>query len=165
MAQDSSFDIVSRVEMVEVVNAINQAKKELETRFDFRGSKSSLQLDEKKAEITLIGDDEMKLRNLVDILEGKMVKRNVSLRALEYGKLEDASGGTVRQVVKLKQGIVQEKAKAITAALRDSKLKVRAEIRGEEIRVVGAKKDDLQAVIALLKGKDFGTDLQFINYR
>ncbi len=162
---DFSFDIVSKVNMAEVVNAINQSTKEMETRFDFRGSKSSIALDEKKGEVTVIGDDEMKLKNVIDILQGKLVKRGVSLKALEYGKMEDAAGGTVRQVITLKQGIAQEKAKQITGAIRDAKLKVKAEIRGDEIRVSGAKKDDLQAVIQLLRGKDFDLELQFINYR
>lgn len=165
MAQDSSFDIVSRIDMAEVVNAINQARKEMETRFDFRGSKSSISLDEKKGEITLIGDDELKLRNVADMLENRLVKRNVSLRALDYGTPEDAAGGTLRQAVTLKQGIAQDKAKQVTAAIREAKLKVKTEIRGDELRVSGPKKDDLQAVIALLRGKDFGIELQFINYR
>lgn len=162
---DFSFDVVSKVDMAEVVNAVNQATKEMETRFDFRGSKSSIALDEKKGEITLVGDDEMKLRNVVDILEGKLIKRNVSIKALDYGKPEDAAGGTLKQVVKLKQGIPQDKAKKISADIRDSKLKVKAEIRGDELRVSGAKKDDLQAVIQFLRGKDYGMDLQFSNYR
>lgn len=165
MASDSSFDVVSKVEMPEVVNAINQATKEMESRFDFKGSKSSISLDEKKGEITLIGDDDMKLRNVRDILETKLIKRNVPIKNLTYGKPEDAAGGTLRQVITLAQGIPQEKAKQISAAIRDSKLKVKAEIRGEEIRVSGAKKDDLQAVIQLLRGKDFGIELQFTNYR
>ncbi|HLN63774.1 MAG TPA: YajQ family cyclic di-GMP-binding protein [Symbiobacteriaceae bacterium] len=165
MASDSSFDVVSKVEIPEVVNAINQATKEMESRFDFKGSKSSISLDEKKGEITLIGDDEMKLRNVRDILETKLVKRNVPIKNLTYGKMEDAAGGTLRQVITLAQGIAQEKAKQITQTIRDSKLKVKAEIRGEEIRVSGAKKDDLQAVIQLLRGKDFGIELQFTNYR
>lgn len=165
MAGDVSFDVVSKVNLAEVVNAVNQATKEMETRFDFRGSKSSIALDEKKGEITLVGDDEMKLQNVVDILQTKLVKRGVALRSLEYGKVEDAAGGTLRQVVTLKQGIAQEKSKLITTAIRDSKLKVKAEIRADEIRVSGPKKDDLQAVIQLLKGKDFGIELQFVNYR
>jgi len=162
---DFSFDIVSKVNMPEVVNAVNQATKEMETRFDFRGSKSSITLDEKKGEIVLIGDDEMKLQNVIDILQNKLVKRGVALKALDYGKAADAAGGTLRQVITLKQGIPQEKAKQITGAIRDAKLKVKAEIRGEEIRVSGAKKDDLQAAIQLLRGKDFDLELQFVNYR
>ena len=162
---DFSFDVVSKVNMAEVVNAVNQTTKEMETRFDFRGSASSVSLDEKKGEITVIGDDEMKLKNVIDILETKLVKRGVGLKALEYGRMEDAAGGNVRQVVTLKQGIPQDKAKQMTATIRDAKLKVKAEIRGDEIRVSGAKKDDLQAVIQLLRAKDFGMELQFVNYR
>lgn len=162
---DFSFDVVSKVDMAEVVNAINQATKEMETRFDFRGSKSSLALDEKKGEITAVGDDEMKLKNVIDILQTKLVKRGIALKALDYGKAEDAAGGTVRQVIKLKQGIAQDKAKQITAAIRDAKLKAKAEIRGDEIRISGPKKDDLQAAIQVLRGNDFGIELQFINYR
>lgn len=162
---DFSFDVMSKVEMAEVVNAVNQATKEMEARFDFRGSASSIALDEKKGEITVIGDDEMKLKNVIDILQNKLIKRGIGLKALEYGKVQDAAGGTLRQVITLKQGIPQEKAKQITAAIRDSKLKVKAEIRGDEIRVSGAKKDDLQAAIQLLKGKDYGLELQFGNFR
>lgn len=162
---DFSFDVVSKVNMAEVVNAVNQATKEMETRFDFRGSKSSIALDEKKGEITLVGDDDMKLKNVIDILQTKLIKRGIGLKALEYGKIDDAAGGNLRQVITLKQGIPQEKAKQITATIRDSKLKVKAEIRGEEIRVSGAKKDDLQAVITLLRENDFGMELQFANYR
>lgn len=162
---DFSFDVVSKVNMAEAVNAVNQTAKEMENRYDFRGSKSSVALDEKKGEITVIGDDEMKLRNVIDILQTKLVKRGVGLKALEYGKVEDAAGGTLRQVITLRQGIPQDKAKQMTAAIRESKLKVKAEIRGDEIRVSGAKKDDLQAVIQLLREKDFGMELQFVNYR
>lgn len=165
MAGDLSFDVVSKVNMAEVVNAVNQSQKELETRFDFRGTKSSIGLDEKKGEITLIGDDDMKLRNVIDILQTKLIKRGIGLKALEYGRVEDAAGGTLRQVVTLRQGIAQEKAKQISALIRDAKLKVKAEIRADEIRVSGAKKDDLQAVITLLRSKDLGIDLQFVNYR
>jgi len=162
---DFSFDVVSKVEMAEVVNAVNQAVKEIQTRFDFRGSKASITLDEKKGEVTLIADDDMKLGNLTDILQTKLVKRGVSLKALDYSKAEEAAGGTIRQIVTLKQGIAQEKAKQMSAAIRDTKLKVKAEIRGDELRVTGAKKDDLQAVMQLLRGHDYGLELQFINYR
>jgi uncharacterized protein YajQ (UPF0234 family) len=162
---DFSFDVVSKVEIAEAVNAVNQATKEMETRFDFRGTKSKIDLDEKKGEITLTADDEMKLTNIKDILGSKLVKRGISLKALEYGKVEDAAGSTLRQLVTLKQGIPQDKAKLITAAIRDAKLKVKTEIRGEEIRISGAKKDDLQEAINLLKAKDFGIVLQFANYR
>lgn len=162
---DFSFDVVSKVDMAEVVNAINQSTKEIQTRFDFRGSKANITLDEKKGELTLTADDEMKLSNVIDILQTKLVKRGVSLKALDYGKAEEALGGTLRQVVVLKQGIGQDKAKLMTAAIRDAKIKVKAEIRGDELRVSGAKKDDLQAAIQLLRGNDYGLELQFINYR
>lgn len=165
MAKDSSFDVVSQVDVPEVVNAVHQAQKEMEQRFDFRGSKSSIEFDEKNSTLTLVGDDDFKLRNVIDILEGKFSKRGVSLRALDYGKVEPAAGGTVRQVATLRQGIPQEKAKEITRVVRDSKIKVQATIQGDQVRISGAKKDDLQAVIALLKEQDFGIDLQFINYR
>jgi cyclic-di-GMP-binding protein len=165
VASDSSFDVVSKVDVAEVVNAVNQATKEMESRFDFKGSKSSINLDEKKGELTIVGDDEMKLKNVIDILQTKLVKRGIALRALDYGKVEDAAGGTVKQVITLKQGIAQDKAKAISQAIRDAKLKVKAEIRGEELRVSAPKKDDLQAVIQLLRSKDFGIELQFTNYR
>ena len=165
MAKDSSFDVVSQVDVPEVVNAVHQAQKEMEQRFDFRGSKSSIEFDEKNSTLTLVGDDDFKLRNVIDILEGKFSKRGVSLRALDYGKVEPAAGGTVRQVATLRQGIPQEKAKEITKVVRDSKIKVQATIQGDQVRISGAKKDDLQTVIALLKEQDFGIDLQFINYR
>lgn len=163
MAKDSSFDIVSKVDMPEVTNAIQQAQKELEQRFDFKNSKSSINLEGEK--IILVSDDDFKLSNVVDILEGKLVKRGVSLRALEYGKSQSAAGDTVRQEVKLVQGIAQEKSKLINKALKDSELKVVSSIQGEEIRLSGKNKDDLQAAIALLRKEDFGIELQFINFR
>lgn len=165
IASDFSFDVVSKVNVAEVVNAVNQATKEMETRFDFRGSKSSIELDEKKGELTIVADDDLKLRNVLDILQTKLVKRGVALKALEYGKVEEAGGATLRQVITLKQGVPADKAKQITAAVRDAKLKVKTEIRGDEIRIAAPKKDDLQAAINLIKGTDFGLELQFINYR
>jgi uncharacterized protein YajQ (UPF0234 family) len=163
MAQDSSFDIVSKTDMQEVANAIQQAQKELAQRFDFKGSKSEITLT--GDELTLVSDDEGKLRSLKDIVEGRLVKRNVSLKALDYGKLEDAALGTVRQKVKIVQGIESEKAKAIVKAIKDSKIKVQASIQSDQVRVAGKNKDDLQRVIALVKGADFGIPLQFTNYR
>jgi uncharacterized protein YajQ (UPF0234 family) len=163
LAKDSSFDIVSKVEMQEVANAIHQAQKELEQRFDFKNSKSSIELQEEK--IILISDDDFKLQNVVDILESKLVKRQVSLKALEYGKIQPAAGDTVRQEVKLVQGIAQDKAKEINKLLKDSKIKVTSSIQGDQVRVTGKDKDDLQAVIALLRKQDLGIELQFINYR
>ncbi|EHQ90315.1 YajQ family cyclic di-GMP-binding protein [Desulfosporosinus youngiae] len=163
MAKDSSFDIVSKVDMPEVTNAVQQAQKELAQRFDFKNSKSSIKLEGEK--IILVSDDDFKLTNVVDILEGKLVKRGVSLRALDYGKPQAAAGDTVKQEVKLVQGIAQEKSKLMIKALKDSKLKVVSSIQGEEIRVSGKNKDDLQAAIALLRKEDFGIELQFINFR
>jgi len=163
LAKDSSFDIVSKVDMPEVENALQQAQKELANRFDFKNSKSSIKLETDM--IVLISDDDFKLSNVVDILESKLVKRGVSLRALEYGKSKPAAGDTVRQEVKLLQGIAQEKAKLINKVLKDNKIKVVSSIQGEEIRVSGKNKDDLQAVIALLRKEDFGIELQFINFR
>jgi len=163
MPQEFSFDIVSKTDLQEVANAIQQAQKELAQRFDFKGSKS--EITHTPEEITLVSDDEGKLRSVKDILETRLVKRGVSLKALDYGKLEDASLGTVRQKVKIVQGIESEKAKAIVKAIKDEKLKVQVSIQGEQVRVVGRSKDDLQRAQAVIKGKDFGIPLQFTNYR
>ncbi len=163
MAKDASFDIVSQVDFQEITNAVKQAQKEIEQRFDFKNSKSSIKLEEEK--MILISDDEFKLRNVVDILESKLVKRQVSLKALDYGKVQQAGGDTVRQEVKLIQGLAQDKAKQIIKVLKDSKMKVSSSIQGDQVRVTGKDKDDLQAVIALLRQEDFGIDLQYINYR
>lgn len=163
MPQDFSFDIVSKTEMQEVANAVQQAQKELAQRFDFKGSKSEIELT--KDELVLVSDDEGKLRSLKDIVETKLVKRKVSLKALDYGKIEQAALGTVRQRAKIVQGIESEKAKAIVKAIKDAKLKVQASIQSDQVRVVGRSKDDLQRAIALVREKDFGIPLQFTNYR
>lgn len=163
MAQEFSFDIVSKTEMQEVVNAVQQAQKELAQRFDFKGSKSSIELSGE--EIILISDDEGKLVSVKDILETKLVKRKVSLKALEYGKLEGAMGGTVRQRVKIVQGIETEKAKAIVKAIKDAKVKVQASIQADQVRVTGRSKDDLQRAMTLVREGDYGIPLQFTNYR
>lgn len=163
MAQDCSFDVVSKTDMQEVQNAIQQARREIETRFDFKGSKSEINLTED--EIVLISDDEGKLRSVKDVLEGRLVKRQVSLKALDYQKLEDAALGTVRQRAKIIQGLDSDRAKAIVKAIKDAKLKVQAAIQGDQVRVSGKKKDVLQEAIALLKEKDFGAPLQFVNFR
>ncbi len=149
--------------MQEVANAIQQAQKELAQRFDFKGSKSSIELT--AGEIILISDDEGKLRSVKDIVETKLVKRKVSLKALEYGKVEQAAGSTVRQHAKIVQGIEIEKAKAVVRTIKDAKLKVQASIQSDQVRVVGRNKDDLQKAIALLRENDFGIPLQFTNYR
>jgi len=163
MPQDFSFDIVSKTDTQEVSNAVQQAQKELAQRFDFKGSKSSIELTAE--EIVLVSDDEGKLRSVKDILETKLVKRGVSLKALDYAVLEQAAGGTVRQKAKIVQGIEIEKAKAIVKAIKEAKLKVQASIQSDQVRVTGRAKDDLQKAIALVKESDFGIPLQFTNYR
>lgn len=163
MAKDFSFDVVSQVDVQEVSNAVHQAQKEIEQRFDFKNSKSSISLEQDK--LVLVSDDDFKLRNVIDILESKLVKRNVSLKALEYGKVQPAAGDTVRQEAKLVQGISQEKAKQINKIIKDSKLKVNSSIQGDQLRIAGKAKDDLQAAMALLRQQDLGIELQFINYR
>jgi uncharacterized protein YajQ (UPF0234 family) len=163
MAQDFSFDIVSKTDMQEVTNAIQQAQKELAQRFDFKGSKSSIELTAE--EIVLVSDDEGKLRSVKDILETKLVKRGVSLKAVDYVALEQAAGGTVRQKAKIVQGIEIEKAKAIVKAIKEAKLKVQASIQSDQVRVTGRAKDDLQKAMAVVKGHDYGIPLQFTNYR
>jgi len=165
MADEHSFDIVSKVDMQEVLNAVQQAEKEISQRFDFKGSKSSIELNKEKAEITLASDDEYKLNALTEILKNKLVKRNVSLKALGFGKLEKAAGDTVRQIVTLQQGIAQEKAKDLVKLIKDTKLKVQAEIQKDQVRVRAKKIDDLQTIIGILKGKEFDFHIEFINYR
>jgi uncharacterized protein YajQ (UPF0234 family) len=151
--------------MQEVLNAVIQAEKEIGQRFDFKGSKSSIELDKGKALITLVSDDEFKLKSVIDILQSKLVKRGISLKALTYGKIEQAAGSTVRQVITLQQGIPQEKSKEIVKIIKDTKLKVSAEIQKDQVRVRGKKIDDLQTLMALIKEKDLGIHLQFTNYR
>ncbi len=165
MASDNSFDIVSKIEMQEVKNAIDQAMKEVAQRFDFKGSKSDVKLEEKNNEIIVSSDDEYKLQSLIDILQAKLVKRGISLKALTYGKIETALGSTVRQSIKLQQGIPSDKAKEIVKAIKETKLKVQSQIQGDQLRVSGKNRDDLQSVIKLLRESDFGIDMQFINYR
>ncbi len=165
MAQENSFDVVSKTDMQEVLNAVQQARKEIETRFDFKGSKSEIELKEKDSEIILTSDDEGKLKSVRDVLETRLVKRKVELKCLDYQKLEDATLGTVRQHVKISQGIESEKAKAIVKAIKDAKIKVQAAIQGDQVRVSGKNRDDLQRVIQLLRDSDFGIPLQFTNYR
>jgi len=165
MADEHTFDIACELDMQEVLNAVTQAEKEIGQRFDFKGSKSSIELDKGKAIITLVSDDEFKLNSVIDILQSKLVKRGVSLKALTYGKIEQAAGSTVRQVITLQQGIPQEKAKEIVRIIKDTKLKVNAEIQKDQVRVRGKKIDDLQTIMALIKGKDLGIHVQFTNYR
>jgi hypothetical protein len=164
MAQQNTFDIVSKIDHAEVVNAVNQALKEVQTRFDFKGSKSGIELDKQEA-VILTSDDEYRLKSLNDILQTKFVKRGVPLKGLTYGKIEQALGGTVRQRIALQQGIPQEKAKEIVKFIKDTKLKAQSSIQGDMVRVTGRDRDTLQEVIAALRNQDFGIDMQFTNYR
>ena len=163
MSQQNSFDIVSEVDRAEVMNAVNQTMKEVRQRFDFKNSKAAVALEEK--DLVLTAEDETKLRNMNDILQQKLVRRSVPLKALSYGDPEPAAGGTVRQRVQIQQGIPQEKAKEVVRFIKDSKAKVQASIQGEMVRVSGKDRDTLQQVIASLKAKDFGINMQFTNYR
>lgn len=165
MADEHSFDIVSKVDLQEVLNAVQQAMKEISQRFDFKGSKSSLDLHKDKHEITVISDDEQKLKIVLDILQTKLVKRGVSLKALQYGKIDQASGGTVRQIITLQQGIPVEKAKEIVKLVKETKMKVQAEIQKDQVRVKAKKIDDLQTAMKLLREKDLGIHIDFSNYR
>lgn len=165
MAGQNSFDIVSKIDLQEVRNAVDQAMKEIKQRFDFKGSKSDITLDDKEKAMILLSDDENKLKSVIDILQTKIIKRGISLKALTYEKLEQALGGTVRQKIKLQDGIPQENAKEIVRIIKDAKLKVQAQIQGDQLRITGKSRDDLQTVIALLKEKDLGVDMQFVNYR
>ena len=162
---EHSFDIVSKVDMQEVSNALQQAMKEISQRFDFRGSKSNIELDSGKNEIVIVSDDEYKLKSVIDILQSKLIKRKVPLKALNYGKIESALSGTVKQTVTLQQGIPTEKAKEIVKVIKNAKLKVQAEIQKDQLRVRAKKIDDLQSVMNLLKDKDFDIHLEFVNYR
>ncbi len=165
MGDESSFDVVSKLNMQEVENAVAQANKEIGTRFDFKGSVSRMDLDKKESKITLYSDDEQKLKSVIDILHSKFVKRGVSLKALDMQSIEPAERGTVRQVAKLTQGIVSDKAKEIVRAIKDQKFKVQASIQGDQLRVSSKSKDELQSVITFLRSADYGLALQFENYR
>jgi uncharacterized protein YajQ (UPF0234 family) len=164
MASDCTFDVVSKVDMDEVKNAVAQATKEIGQRFDFKGSISKIELKDEGV-LTLTSDDEVRLRAVIEVLQSKLVKRGVSIRAMEFGKIEAASKGSARQEVKILQGIAVEKAKGLVKTLKDSKLKVQASIQGDQLRVAGKNKDDLQDAMALLKKNDQGLDLQFTNFR
>lgn len=163
MAQQNSFDIVSQVDRAEVTNAIQQTIKEVRQRFDFKGSTATVTLE--KDELILSAEDETKLRNMNDILQQKLVRRGVPLKALSYGNVDPAAGGTVRQHVQIQQGIPQEKAKEVVKFIKDSKAKVQASIQGDVVRVSGKDRDTLQDIIGKLKANDFGIDMQFSNYR
>lgn len=164
MAADSSFDVVSKVEIQEVKNAIDQATKEVNARFDLKNSKSKIELEKEEA-IQLASADEYSLTAVIEILSQKLVKRGISLKNLEYEKVEQAAGQSVRQKIVLKQGIASENAKKIVAAVKDSKLKAQASIQGETVRIVSKDKDTLQQIMAKLRGGDYGVELQFTNFR
>ena len=162
---DNSFDVVSKIEIPEVINAIQQAMKEITQRYDLKDSHSNIELKEKENKVILTSKDEFKLKAVVDILQSKLVKRNVPLKGLTYGEVIPAAGSTVRQEITLQQGIAIEKAREIVKKIKDSKLKVQASIQGDFVRVAGKDRDTLQSAIALLRGADFGIDMQFTNYR
>ncbi|MBP0724572.1 YajQ family cyclic di-GMP-binding protein [Bacillus sp. RG28] len=163
MSKESSFDIVSKVDLPEVSNAIQLATKEIATRYDFKGSKSSIALE--KEELVLVSDDDFKLEQLKDVLISKLVKRNVPIKNLDYSKVEPASGGTVRQRAKLVQGIDKENAKKINTIIKNSGLKVKSQIQDDQIRVTAKSRDDLQSIIAAVRAADLPIDVQFLNYR
>ncbi|MGF7185667.1 hypothetical protein GGQ84_001759 [Desulfitispora alkaliphila] len=163
MAKSCSFDVVSEVDLQEVDNAVNQANKELATRYDFKNSKSTIELE--GGEIKLVSDDDHKIKSVIDVLQSKIIKRGIELKSLEYGKVEPASGGLVRQNITVKEGISKEKGKELVAAIKKQKLKVQAQIMDDKLRVTGKNKDDLQEVIQFLKANDFDVPLQFNNFR
>ncbi|WP_017727385.1 YajQ family cyclic di-GMP-binding protein [Halalkalibacterium ligniniphilum] len=164
MAKEHSFDLVSEVQIQEVDNAINLAVKEITNRYDFKGSKSSIERTGDN-QVTVISDDEYKLESVIDILKSKFIKRGLSQKVMEFGKVEKASGGTVRQVITLISGISSDRAKKLTKLIRDANLKVKAQIQNEQVRVFAKSIDDLQAVIQLIKEQDLDFPVQFVNMR
>jgi cyclic-di-GMP-binding protein len=163
MSKENSFDIVSKVDFSEVTNAITLAMKEIQTRYDFKGSKSSVTLD--KEELVLVSDDNFKMDQLKDVLLSKMIKRGIPIKNLDYGKLEGASGGTVRQRAKLLQGIDKENAKKINTIIKNSGVKVKSQIQDDQVRVTGKNRDDLQKIISAVREADLSVEVQFLNYR
>jgi hypothetical protein len=165
MADTFSFDIVSEVNMQEVDNALHQARKEIAQRYDFKDSNSSIELNQKEKALTVISDDEFKLKSVLDILQNKMIKRGVPIKALDYGTVEPAANSTVRQVIKLRVGIDKENAKLLVKMIKDSKMKVQAQIMDDQVRVSGKSKDDLQSVMQLVRDAELKFATQFTNYR
>ena len=163
MAQQNSFDIVSEVNLQEVDNAVNQAHKEITQRYDFKGTKTEITLEPDS--IQIVSDDDFKVKAVVDVLQSKLVRRGISLKAFVYGKIEPAAGGLAKQTITVQQGIDTDKARHIVKLVKDSKLKVQSQIQGDQVRITGKKRDDLQAAIQLLKAQDLDLPLQFINYR
>ncbi len=160
-----SFDIVSKVDMQEIDNAVNQAVKEISQRYDFKGSKSEIW--QEKDSIKILADDDYKLKAVIDVLQSKLIKRSISIKFLQYGKVEAASGGMVRQIITIQQGISKEKAKEINSAIKEQKLKVQSQIQDDQVRVTGKNRDDLQATIQFLKSKsdELNVEMQFVNFR
>ena len=165
MAETFSFDIVSEVDLQETDNAINQARKEIAQRYDFKGTKSTIDLDLKEKKITVVSDDDFKLKAVIDILQNKLIKRGVPLKAMDYGVIEPAAGGTVRQVIGLRVGIDKETARAIVKMIKDTKIRVQAQIMDDQVRVSGKAKDDLQSVMKLIREAELKFAVQFTNYR
>lgn len=163
MAAENSFDIVCKLDMQEVTNALDQARREVETRYDLKGSKNEIK--QEKTEITLVAADDMKLKAVIDILQSKLHKRGIPLKGITYGDVETAAGDTLRQKLTLQQGIPIDKAREIVRLIKETKIRVQASINEDKVRVVGKNRDDLQKIIALLRDKDFGIALQFDNYR
>jgi len=165
MADTFSFDAVSKIDMQEVDNALNQARKEIAQRYDFKGSKTTIDLDAKENKLTIVSDDDLKVKSVVDIVQGKMIKRGISVKALKLGKIEPAAAGLARQVITLQSGIDKENAKKITTMVKNSGLKVQAQIMGDQLRVSGKAKDDLQTIMQMIRDADFDFAVQFVNYR
>jgi len=165
MSSEHSFDIISKVDLQEVDNAINQALKDILNRYDFKGTKTEIELDRQKNEIRLLSDDDYKIKAVMDILNEKFARRKIPLKAMEPGKVEPAGGGLVRQTITLQQGIPIEQAREIVKLIKTEKLKIQGEIQKDQVRVRGKKIDDLQAFMAILKDKDFGIHMEFANYR
>ncbi len=162
-AKECSFDVVSKVDLQELKNAVDQAVREVDSRYDFKNAVATIELEGEL--LKLHAEDEMRLKSLIEILQGRLVKRGISLKALDYGKMEPATRATVRQEIKLKQGLDTDTGRKVSKLVRDSGRKVTCQIQGDQVRVTGKSRDDLQAVIELLKAADLSVDLQFVNYR
>ena len=165
MAETHSFDIVSQVNLQEVDNAVNQARKEIGQRYDFKGSKSSIELNQKDHTITMVSDDEFKMKSVIDVVQTKLIKRGVPIKALDFGHTEPSAGGTVRQIIKLRVGISKEDAKLLVQVIKDTKLRVQSQIMDDQVRVTGKNKDDLQKIIGMLREAELKFAIQFTNYR
>lgn len=165
MADSHSFDIVSQINLQEVDNAVNQARKEITQRYDFKGSQSSIDLNQKEKELVLLSDDEFKLKSVIDVLQNKLIKRSVPLKALDYGTVEPAANNTVRQIIKLRVGIDKDNARLIVKMIKETKLRVQAQIMEDQVRVSGKDKDDLQSIIKMIRDANLSFATQFTNYR